>query len=149
MLSLQPHLHQAAAFTLGAHKQPRREAGDLGREDAVIPPQTHVAGQAAVPHPRPPSPGNTHRRCLQNPLVGPVQLEGLLVVQVGGGQGDGEVDTTSVGQDGILCQGLQSYAGVLGTEGEAALSPKTGLASGPSVPVLGGLAHVRDTTDSL
>lgn len=78
-----------------------------------------------------------------------MQLEGLLVVQVGGGQGDGEVDTARVGQDGILCQGLQSYAGVLETKGEAALSPRTKLASGPSVPVLGDLAHVRGTTDSL
>lgn len=33
-----PHLHQAAAFTLGTHKQPCGEAGDLGREDAVTPP---------------------------------------------------------------------------------------------------------------
>lgn len=70
--------------------------------------------------------GKTHRRCLQKLLVRPVQLEGLLVVQVGRSQGDGEVDAASVGQDGILCQGLQSHASVLGIDEEVLSAPGTG-----------------------
>ena len=46
-LSPKPHLHQTAAFTLGAHKQPCGEAGDLGREEATVPlyPPADTQGQ--------------------------------------------------------------------------------------------------------
>lgn len=99
--SLKPHLHQAAAFALGAHKQPRGEAGDLKREDAVTPSadtQGGVAGRGEGPPALPPKPWsrNTHRRGLQKLLVGRVQFESFLVVQVGGSQGDGEVDAAGI-----------------------------------------------------
>lgn len=123
LAALQPHLHQAAAFTLGAHEQPRGEAGDLKerRHHDALRRRTRVGGQQGGS----PSPWsrNTHRRCLQNLLVGPVQFESLLVVQVGGSQGDSEVDAASIRQDGILCQGLQSHARVLGTGDEVLSAP--------------------------
>lgn len=50
---------------------------------------------------------------LQDLLVGLVELEGLLEVQVRGGQRDGEVDSTHEGEDGVLRQGLQRHACVL------------------------------------
>jgi hypothetical protein len=65
-----------------------------------------------------PNPGDTHHSHVQDLLVVSEQFKGLLVVQVGGCQGHSEVDATSVGQDGIFCQGLQSYTGVLQTQRE-------------------------------
>ena len=50
---------------------------------------------------------------LEDLLVLAVQLERLLEVQVGGGQGDGEVDPTHVGEDSVLGQRLQSHTRVL------------------------------------
>lgn len=50
---------------------------------------------------------------LEEFLVVPVEFKGLLEVEVGGGQWDGEVDTAHVGEDGVLWQGLQCHTRVL------------------------------------
>lgn len=39
---------------------------------------------------------------LEEFLVAPIQFKGLLKVEVGGGQGDGEVDPSYIRQDGVL-----------------------------------------------
>lgn len=51
---------------------------------------------------------------LEELLVVSVQFEGLLKVEVGGGQRDGEVHPSHIRQDGIFRQSLQSNARVLG-----------------------------------
>lgn len=50
---------------------------------------------------------------LQEFFVFPVEFKGLLEVEVCGGQRDGEVDASYVGQDGVLWQSLQSHTSVL------------------------------------
>lgn len=55
LMSLPPHLHQAAAFALGTHEQPRGEAGDLkerGHRDALRR-HTRVGRRAAGRGPQP------------------------------------------------------------------------------------------------
>lgn len=65
----------------------------------------------------------SYRGSLQNLLIVPLQLEGLLEVQVGGSQRDGQVDTAYVGQDCVLGESLQSHARVLPNQREPQVPP--------------------------
>lgn len=56
----------------------------------------------------------TYHCSLKDFFIHLVKLKGLLVVQVCGSQGNGQVDSSNIRKDGIFSQSLQGHTGVLG-----------------------------------